>query len=190
MADDPKLDPKEDPETDPEPEPEDEFTPPTKDEWANTQEALRKANGEAKKYRLENRDLKAKPTDPPKGEEGDAKAAAEAAAKKAQADTDAKWKPRLVSSAARAALLQAGAKPDRVDALCKQVDPDDLDIDDDGKVVGLDAEVDRLKGELPELFGRRKRMGDIDADKDDDGKPRKMTASQAQAAHILGKPVR
>ena len=65
----------------------------------------------------------------------------------------AKWKPRVVNSAAKAALLAAGAeKPER---LLKLLNHDDLDVTDTGDVDGLDDEVDRLRDEYPELFKRR-----------------------------------
>jgi hypothetical protein len=149
---------------------------PTAEEWKKTQEALTKANAEAKKHRLALR--AAKKTAASSEDTEDAAAKAEAAAA-------AKWKPKVVNSAAVAALAEAGARnPER---LVKLVEHDDLDVDDDGTVSGLDDEVDRLKEDYPELFVKRRSGGKVETgDRGGDTK-KKMTATERQAAALTGK---
>ena len=54
----------------------------------------------------------------------------------------------------RAALAEAGfATPDR---LRKLVDWDAVSVDDEGDLLGVEAEVDRIKGDYPELLPQDK----------------------------------
>jgi len=125
-----------------------------------------------------------------KNEDADQTAAREAR-EAAQAEADAKYKPISV----RAGLLEAGVRPGRVKGALKLLDLSEIDIDDDGEVTGLDAQLDSLRKEWPELFAdpeaekkpeRRVPRGGADgADK----KPqvKELTASEQQAAKLLGK---
>lgn len=160
----------------------DEYEPPTKEEWEKTQAALKKANAEAKKRRLAAKEQKPKPKpkkrdDDDDDDEGDDDRSAE---------VEERWKGRVVKQAAKAALATAGAeKPER---LLRLVDIDSLDVDDDGEVDGLDDEIDRLREDYPELFKRR-RGGRVETGDRSDGKGSRkpMTATERQAAAILGK---
>jgi hypothetical protein len=101
----------------------------------------------------------------------------------------AKWKPKVVNSAAKAALLSAGAeKPER---LLRLIEHDDLEVTDDGDVHGLDDEVDRLKDEYPELFakpGRRRAAKVETGDRSKAGGTKKpLTATEKQALLLTGK---
>jgi chromosome segregation ATPase len=116
------------------------------------------------------------------------------AAEKDRDDDDAetkaaeRWKPRVVNSAARAALIEAGGT--NLNALLKLKDDDELDVRDDGTVVGLDAEVERLKEEYPELFATRRRTGGRleTGDRSGGGSPKKkLSATERQARGLLGK---
>ena len=83
-----------------------EFKPPSAEEWKSTQAALAKANAEAKKNRLA---LRAAKKTAASGED------TEDAAEKAEAKAAEKWKPKVVNSAAKAALAEAGARhPERL----------------------------------------------------------------------------
>jgi hypothetical protein len=104
-------------------------------------------------------------------------------AEDAEAKAAAKWKPRVVNSAAKAAFLSAGAeKPER---LLKLLDLDELDVTEKGEVDGLDEEVDRLRDEYPELFSTRRRGGRVETgDRSGKGttkKPLSATEKQARA---------
>lgn len=127
-----------------------EWTPPTKVEWEAREAELSRVNAESAKRRVELKELKQKYET-----EGDKarREASEAAA--------ALYKPTAVRASARAALLEADAKTDRVGALAGLLDVSKLDIDDKGEITGLDAEVKRVKAEYPEFFKA-----------EDDGKPR------------------
>ncbi|KND45373.1 hypothetical protein [Streptomyces stelliscabiei] len=176
----PDDDPEPEPEADPEPEPDDkpkpkppakkddpkpgddDYEPPSKTEWARTQAALKKANDDAKRHRLRNKELE----DKARGDESDH----EKALREAREEGERKYRAPLVQTAARSALVEAGAlaflsdekEPEsqaarekgesRLKRLLKLVDTDALDIDDDGSVSGLDAAVDELRRDYPELF--------------------------------------
>lgn len=126
-------------------------------------------------------------------------AEAQRAGKKKDADDDtddddaeekaaAKWKPKVVNSAARAAFMEAGA--DRPERLLKLLDHDELDVSDDGEVEGLDEEVDRLKEEYPELFTKPKRAGRRVETGDRSGgssTKKKLSATERQARALAGK---
>ncbi|MGW6912584.1 phage scaffolding protein [Kitasatospora sp. NPDC054939] len=114
-------------------------------EHARTVAALKKANEEAKRHRLA---LKAREVRD-RENEGDH----ERAIREAAEAVEERWKPRIINQAARAALAEAGVagSPAR---LLKLLDLDALSVDDDGDVIGLDSEIDRLKEEYAELFSR------------------------------------
>ncbi|MFG3051898.1 phage scaffolding protein [Kitasatospora sp. NPDC048239] len=114
-------------------------------EHARTVAALRKANEEAKRNRLALKQLEAKGRE----NEGDH----ERAIREATEAAESQWKPRIINQAARAALAEAGVAggPSRV---LKLLDTDSLSVDDDGDVIGLDSEIDRLRTDYPELFAR------------------------------------
>jgi minor structural protein GP20 len=132
----------------------DDYTPPTKEEWANTQAALKKANTEAKRFRTQLRNTR-------KETQGESSTDQQAAEDK----VIAQWKPRVVRSEARAALASAGAKTHALAKLARMIDLDDVEVDDDGEVSGLDDLIEELKDDLPELF----------KDDDDDDTPPRRT---------------
>jgi hypothetical protein len=96
------------------------------------------------------------------------KTAAEEAAAEASRAAEAKFKPVVVRTAARAAFLEAGLvlPKGRSDAAfnraVKLLDLDELEITDDGDVEGLAEQIDDLKAEFPELFVSTRRPGRID----------------------------
>ena len=140
----------------------DDFKPPSKDEWARTQAALKKANDDAKRHRLRNKELEEKA----RGDETEH----EKALREAREEGEKRFRAPLVRTAARSALVEAGAlaflqdekDPDsqaarekgesRLTRLLKLVDTDALDVDEDGAVAGLEAAVDDLRRDYPELF--------------------------------------
>lgn len=114
-------------------------------ELARTRAALKKANDDAKRHRLALKDREERD----RANEGET----EKALREAREEAENRWKPRIVNQAARAALAEAGVVggPDRV---LKLLDTQALSVDDDGDVIGLDSEVDRLRGEYPEFFAK------------------------------------
>jgi hypothetical protein len=118
-----------------------EWKPPTKEEWTKVQNALKKANRQAQTEREKGRKT---------AEE------AETASQKDARELEERFNTRLIRTEARAALLAAGAKADRVAALVKLTDLKDVKIDRDGEVEDLDTLVELAKTEYPEFFdGRR-----------------------------------
>ncbi len=163
-----------DSETEEETEEEDDYVPPSKDDFVKMQAALQKANREATKNRLALKELREK------AEEGNSETEVEKARKAAEAS----WKPRVVKSAAKAALLSAGAgKPER---LLKLVDVDKCDVDEDGDVVGLEDQIDELREEYPELFEAKSTKRTRVETGNRDAVPRKKSATELQAASLLG----
>lgn len=164
-----------------------EYVPPTKEEWEKTTAALKSANGEAADYRHKYREAqKAAESSSSKKTDGDGdKVDAAKIRSEAAAEVEKQWKPRLAKSAARTALIEGNAKKERVDRLVDMIRLDELDVNDDGTVSGLQREIDRLREDLPELFATKRRSGGSDAGEGNDGKPAPKSASERQAAAIL-----
>lgn len=118
-----------------------EWTPPTKEEHEALQAQLSKVNAESARRRVELADLKRQ------GESDAEKTQREAAEAAA-----ARYKPTAIKASAKTALLEAEARTDRVGALSGLLDLTKLDIDDNGDITGLDAEVTRVKADYPEFF--------------------------------------
>jgi hypothetical protein len=137
------------------------------DEKEKLREALRKANGEARKYRLQVREMQAKAAEAAveEVEEEAAQTGAEVtpaqlkrAVDKAKADAtkaaEIKYRKVAVNAAAQSEFVKAGAKAANVAKLVRLLDVDDVDIDaETGEVTGgLAEQIDALKDEFPELF--------------------------------------
>ena len=96
---------------------------------------LRRAQQDLKDLRKENKDLQAA----------------------VDANDSDKWRTRAISAETKLALQAQGIKD--ADRLMKYVGTDGLDIDDEGKVTGLDERLKVLKTDLPELFDPKRRVG-------------------------------
>lgn len=72
-------------------------------------------------------------------------------------DVAEEWKGKYKNSEVRQALAGKGIKD--ADRVMKFMDLDSVSFDDDGKLSGLDAAVDSVKKELPELFDPKRRVG-------------------------------
>lgn len=157
-----------------------EWTPPGKRDWDNLHLALKKARQDA---RAAKRQAKAE-TDPdaPKPEDIE-----RAAIEKA----DAKYKPVLVRQAARAAFAEAGllAPKGKTDAALSRVmrllDHDDLDVDENGDISGLDDQISEIKAEFPELFVRKGGQRVDGADRT--SAPEKKSSADVLASFLSGK---
>jgi hypothetical protein len=131
-----------------------EWTPPTREEWdaaqaltekekadhARTVERLKSASAESAQRKKAIVDIK-------KQHETDA----EKAQREAEEAAHQRLKPALIPIAAKASLLEADALPHRAAALARLIDMTVVDVSGTD-VVGLDAEVTRLKAEYPEFF--------------------------------------
>lgn len=158
VDEEPEPEPEADPELDDKPKPkppvkkddpkpgDDDYTPPSKSEWARAQAALKKANDEAKTQRLRNKELEEKA----RGDETEH----EKALREAREEGEKRFREPMKKSGVRAALAEAGfTNPDR---LAKLIDWDAISVDDDGDLIGVEAEVNRVKNEYPELLPQEK----------------------------------
>lgn len=121
----------------------DPYSPPSEAEWRKTQAALKKANDEGKKHRLRNRELE----DAARVNETDH----EKALREAREQGETRYRTPLVKAAARAALAEAGVNGS-TDRVMRLVDLEALSVDDDGDVIGIEGEIERVKSEYPEFF--------------------------------------
>lgn len=114
--------------------------------------------------------------------EGDAKIR-EAAEKAAKAERD-KYKPALVKTGAAAALLAAKPKKgkDGIARLIKLMDLDEIEVNDDLELEGVEEEVERLQTEFPELFGEEPTK----SEKDDDEKKTTTTRRRTTSRSVEG----
>jgi hypothetical protein len=148
-AEDPAADPN-NPETDPAPKPKppvkktepEPWKPPTEAEWRKAQAALKKANDDGKRHRLRNKELE------DAAREGETEH--EKQLREAREEGEKRFREPMKKSGVRAALAEAGfASPDR---LMKLIDWDAVSVDDEGDLIGVEAEVERVKGEYPEFL--------------------------------------
>jgi hypothetical protein len=157
----------------------DDYAPPSKAEWARIQAALKKANEDAKRHRLRNRELEEK--------DRENETEHEKALREAREEGEKRYREPMKRSGVRAALAEAGfGSPDR---LMKLIDWDAVSVDDDGDLVGAEAEVDRLKSEYPEFLPQDKPKTKARPT----GAPRPAvevkpkTTAEIHAARLLGK---
>lgn len=109
---------------------------------AKLERAVAKANREAAKLRNEKKATEEKP------KEGE----------KPAAEAPDRYKRSAVAAAARAELKDAGFTGTKEQAakLSKLLDLDDLDVDEDGEIDGLEDAVADLKDQFPALFSEAK----------------------------------
>lgn len=130
----------------------DAWTPPSKEDWEKLTASAKTARQEAASRR---KWLKEHGIDPHSGKkltsDKDDEAKDEVAAKLAAADAKAR---KALTSAVRASILAAGADKEVADLLIGKIKFDELDVDDDGSVEGLDDQLDDLKEKYARLFER------------------------------------
>lgn len=162
---------------------EDEYEAPDQETWKTTTASLTKANAEAKKWRLRaqgkdekwsvpgwKKDAPTKDEDDEDNDEGEKakprrrqpKVDVDAVRREAEEAAMAKAKPGLVRAAAKDALRNAGlilpekGSPDgNYQRAIRLFDMDDIEVDDDGEVTGLDEQIKAVKRDFPELFAKR-----------------------------------
>jgi hypothetical protein len=186
-ATEPEADAEPEPEETPKPKPPakkydakpDDFKPPSQTEWARTQAALKKANDDAKRHRLRNKELE----DAARTGETEH----EKALREAREEGEKRFREPMKRAAVRAALAEAGFQnPDR---LVKLIDWDAISVDDDGDAIGVEAEVDRVKSDYPELLPQEKpkpKQRPTGAPRSPAAERPKSTA-ELHAARILGR---
>lgn len=114
--------------------------------------------------------------------EGDAKIR-EATEKAAAAERN-KYKPALVKTGATAALLAAKPKKgkDGIARLIKLMDLDEIEVNDDLELEGVEEEVERLQAEFPELFGEEPAKGEKDEEEEKPATKRRTTTRSQDGA--------
>ncbi|WP_018502994.1 phage scaffolding protein [Parafrankia discariae] len=162
---------------------------PTADQWKRTQAALAKANEEARKFRLEARTLR----DEKRSQEratrtaGDEHAAAvEAARDEGEQTATARYKPLAIRAQARAELVAAGAPAEKVARLLRLIELEQVDVDPDGDVTGLDDQINQIRVDYPELFAQPKVSRPRGDGADKRPEPNKPKSSAAALAARLG----
>jgi len=166
-----------------------------KAELKEVRAAIKTANGSSAKRRRKIRELEAqiagkKPADKKDDKGDDEKPDVEAITREAALKGKGEGLAVAKRLGARAALLEAGVPKAKLDRAARMLDLDDVDIDDDGELDGLDDAVASLKKDVPEFFGKvitKRRSVAGDGDRDGSGKGKKLTATQRQANMLLGK---
>lgn len=129
---------------------EDDWKPPSREDWEKQQASAKAARKEAADRR---KWLKEHGIDPHTGKKAksDTESAKddEATAKVAAGEAKAR---RALTAAVRVALVGAGADRESADLLIGKVKFDDLDVEDDGTIDGLDDQLDELKTRYARLF--------------------------------------
>lgn len=68
----------------------------------------------------------------------------------AVAERDTYWKTKIAVQAASLALAKEGVEV--TPRVLRMIETDDIDVDDDGTVSGLEEQIDQLKTDIPSLF--------------------------------------
>ncbi len=151
-------------------------TPYTMKDIAGYQEALKKARREARAAKRQDAIAEERGTK-----------SAEDIEKEITQRVESKYRPMLINAAARDALMRANIKPERLAKALKNIEHDDLTLNEDGSVDGLDEQIEELKDEIPEWFPRRRTAPTVDAaDRPGDGNRKTKSASELQAEKLLG----
>ena len=148
--------------------------------------SLTKANASSAKRRKREAALKAelakRGASSDDGDDGDA-SKVDAAALQRAADE------RVAKVAARAELRSLGLEEGKLARALRLIDLGDVVVEGD-EVDGLDDAIDALRDEVPELFARptrRRRQVSGDGDREGKSAPKSRSASEQQAAALLGR---
>lgn len=137
-------------------------------------DALERAKADAKRFREELDTLKSEHAETLKEQES-----LKDSLETLKADTT--WKDRAKELTVRSKL---GTNADR---LMKFMDLESVTLNDEGEAEGLDEAVAKVKGDLPELFDSKRRVGGA-ADLYEKGEaPVKPTGTEAQVARLMRK---
>lgn len=143
------------------------------DPAAGLKSALDKERKERKRLAKEIADLK-------KGQEKDD----EKAVREAEERVAEKYKGIVVRSEAKAAFVEAGLKGSPA-KLIKLIDLDEVEVDDDGDVVGLEDQIKQIKKEFPELFEGKKLNAPGNKDTGGTKKPTGTSEKKSSAQRIF-----
>lgn len=140
----------------------DDYVPPSRVEWEAHRAKLKKANSEAAKRRHLLEELGVDPRTGHKREDGgdDTTKKTESVRRQVErekARIEMRYKPVLAKQATRAALAEAGFVGKSYDRVMKLIDIDEIDVDDDGDIIGVEDQIASIKTEFPEWFKRQQR---------------------------------
>jgi hypothetical protein len=168
--------------------------PVTAADWAALREALTKARKDARTAKRTAKGGSGTATGGAGSEEGAPNV--DEIRRESETAAEAKWKPTVVRTAARAAFAEAGLVSGKSgDAAMKRairlLDLADLDVDEDGNVEGLEEQIDEIKADFPELFAARRNGrpgGGVDgADKSDRASNKVKSSAQTITDQLFGK---
>ena len=166
-------------------------------ELKSTRDSIKKANDSSAVRRKKIRELKtrlaaqdlASAAKTPKDDD-DGKPDIDAIEKGGAARGRAEALSMVKKSGARAALASAGVAREKLARAIGLINLDDLDVDAEGDIDGLDEAVDELKKDWPEIFGktvtrRRSVSGSADTDGEKAGDVKKLTNTERQAQSLV-----
>lgn len=155
-----------------------DWTPPTREEWEAAQADHQSTVDKLKAASAESAQRKKKLADLERQHETDA----ERTSREAQEAAAAGMRPKLLALTGTVAAAFSGARPERLAALLRLVDFDQVDLDTGG---GLDGEADRLRAEYPEFF-RADGEGDQGGQQRPAGAGRAEVGARKPAVQALG----
>ena len=113
----------------------------------------------------------------------DAQTERDSAVQKLESNSPDEWRKRALTAETKLALHNQGIKD--ADRLMPYVGTEGLDFDEDGKVVGLDERLTKLKADLPEIFDPKVRAGGKGEIFADTPANKGMSGTEAQVARIF-----
>lgn len=163
----------------------DDDKPLSASEAAAIRAALKKANAEAKQYRLEAKKLREQ-------NESENEKALREARETAATEVEGKYKRKIVNAEAKALLAQAGLTSN-VERFVRMVDLEAVTVTEEGDVDGLDDQINSIKDEFPELFksgsenngSGRRRSGSLDAGRRPGGSNKSLSSAEKIAQSVL-----
>lgn len=165
-------------------------------ELKKVRDALKKANGSSAKKRSTTKQLRAriaelegaagakpkrKKDDEGDEEEVDLDAVRAAAKAEAKAEADA----TRIADKSELVLARAGVDPKRLAKAVKLLDFDDVELNDDGTLDGLDEQIDTLREEWPELFAKPRKRRSTAGQGDRDGQERERNTTKSTTERQL-----
>lgn len=108
---------------------------------------------------------------------------AEKLEREAEEQAEKRYKPQAIRAYAQGALSAAKIKGDPARAV-KLLDMEELDLDDDGTVIGLDEQISQLKNDYPDLFETTVPRKRVSTKVDGAGKPAGKTEPKTSAEKI------
>lgn len=125
------------------------------DDFEAVKKALKKANHEAAKYRHELKELREQT-------ESEQEKALRQAREEAANEAKQEYVQLVARAEAKAKLREAGVTGN-IDRLIKLIEFDELEVNEDGGVDGLDDQINGLKEDYKELFDKTRSAPKVDA---------------------------